>query len=199
MASAVTVVTESTTGPASYSTATGWVIATGLGTVQHGKVVVAVPGANLPHCEFRYSRSGGDLTVRIYRHMYDKLTSLGAVTGLPSGITAAATSGQTYDANTDHIHGIDHNHAAVTSSQMAGASGGALLDAVGSKDILTHTHSFDVPNITANSGTTTHTHTWDNIYQHQHTATLTETDPTLTEIANGTNLSGTTFLWRAIG
>lgn len=197
MASAVTVETESIVGPASYSTATGWVITTGLSTVQHGKVVVSVPGANLPHCEFRYARSGANLTVRIYRHMYDKLTSLGAVTGLPAGITAAATAGETYDANTAHVHGIDHNHAAVTSSTMAGAAGGAVIDAVGSKDILIHTHSFDVPSLSGNSGTTTHTHTWDNIYQHQHSATLTETDPTLTEIANGTDLSGTTFLWRA--
>lgn len=194
-----TIITESTVGPASYSTATGWVIATGLATVEHGKVVIAVPGANLPPCEFRYSRSGGNLTVRIFRHMYDKLATIAAVTGLPSGITAAATSGQSYDANTAHIHAIDHNHAVVTSPTMAGAAGGALLDAVGSKDILIHTHPFDVPAFTGDSGTTTHTHTWDNIYQHQHAVTMTETDPTLTELANTTDLSGTTFLWRAVG
>ena len=196
----VTVVTESMTGPASYSTATGWVIATGLGTVQHGKVVVVTPGANLPHCQFRYSRSAGNLTVRIYRTMYDKLTSIDAVTGLPAGVTAQATSGQTYDADAAHVHSMAHDHAAATSATMAGAAGGAVLDAVGSKDILIHTHSFDPPNFTGNTGVGgSHSHTWDNIYQHQHAVTNTETNATLTEIANTTDLSGTTFLWRAIG
>lgn len=195
-----TVVTEITTGPNPYDTATGWVIATGLGTVQHGKVVVAVPGANLPHCEFRYSRNGGNLTVRIYKHMYDKLTAIGAVSGLPAGVTAPASSGSTYDANAAHVHSMAHDHAAATSATMTAAGGGAVLDAVGSKDILLHTHSFDPPNFTGNTGAgSSHSHTWDNIYEHAHATTLTETDPTLTEIANGTDLSGTTFSWRAIG
>lgn len=194
----VTVVTESTTGPASYSTATGWVIATGLGTVQQGKVVVAVPGANLPHCQFRYSRSGGDLTVRIFKHMYDKLTSVDAVSGLPSGVTARGTSGGTVD-TVVHNHSMAHDHPATTSSVPVNGTAATVTGAL-QNNWDDHTHSFNPPNFTGNTGDeSAHTHTLDTIYQHQHSVTNTETDPTLTEIANGTDLSGTTFLWRAIG
>ena len=194
----VTVVTESTTGPASYSTATGWVIATGLGTVQQGKVIVSVPGA-LPHCEFRYSRSGGDLTVHIFKHMYDKLTSIDAVSGLPSGVTAQGTSGQTYDADTTHIHSMAHNHGSQTSSTPVSGTAGTVTGALNNSYNL-HSHVFDPPNYTGNTGVgDSHTHTWDNIYEHQHSVTNTETNATLTEITNGTDLSGVTFNWRAVG
>lgn len=188
--------TGSTTGPASY--ASGFTVATGLTTLNHFKIIVSVPGV-LPHCEFRISRSGANATVRIFRHMYDKLTSIDAVSGLPSGVTAQSTSGQTYDADTTHLHSMAHNHPSTTTSTMNGASGGAVVDAIGSKDILTHTHDVDLTNYTGNTGVGgTHTHTWDNIYQHQHSVTNTETDPTLTEITNGTDLSGVTFLWRGV-
>lgn len=194
----VTIKTDSVSGPASYTTG-GFTISTGLSTVQQFKLSVQTPGANLPHCHFELSRSGGDVTVKIVKHMHDNMTAFGSVSGLPSGVSAAVASGQTYDADAAHTHSIAHDHAATTSTTPTTAGGG-VQTAVGGINQTTHTHSFDVPNFTGNSGAgSSHTHTWDNIYQHQHSVTNTATNPNLTEIANGTDLSGATFNWRAVG
>lgn len=192
--------TDSFSGPASYSTG-GITIATGLASVDHLKLFVSVPGANLPPCVFVYSRSGGNVTVKLMRRRYDKLTGIGAVTGLPAGVSSAATSGQTYVTEQSHTHSIEHDHGSVTSGTPIAGGGGVTLQAVSPTSISTHTHPFDVPNFTGDSGipSVAHTHTWNNLYQHQHSTTLTETDPALSELPAGTNLSGATFAYRAIG
>lgn len=196
---AVSVETNTFTGPASYATG-GIVITTTLSTVNMFDIQIQTADADLNSFRpvvSRNSPGAGQVTVQLMRKQYDKLTDVGAVSGLPSGVTARSTSGGTYDANTDHVHPNDHNHTAATSATMAGAAGGALLDAVGSKDILIHTHSFDPPAFTGDVGTTTHTHTLNSIYQHQHTVTNTETTVSLSELPNATNISGATFIWYA--
>lgn len=197
----VQVETGSTTGPASYATG-GFVITTTLSTVNAFDVCITTADSDLTSFRPVFTRNSpgaGQVTVKLMRKQYDKLTDIGAVSGLPAGVSAAATSGQTYDADTTHVHSMAHDHAAATSGTMTGPSGGALLDAVGSKDILLHTHSFDPPNFTGNTGVgSSHSHTWDNIYEHQHSTTNTETTASLSEVPNTTDLSGATFLWMGI-
>lgn len=184
-------------GPASYSTG-GFTIATGLATVDYADVQIQTVGPNLPPCHAEYTLSGGNVTVKLMRHQYDKTgSSVGAVSGLPAGVSAAAASGQSYDANTAHLHTINHDHGATTSTAPT-AGGTGVNTLLGSGNLSTHTHSFDVPNYTGNSGTTTHTHTNDNIYEHQHGVTNTETDEASSEIAATTDLSGTTFYYMAV-
>lgn len=192
-----TMETGTQVGPASYS-AGGFTIATGLATVDFADVQIGVIGANLPPFHAEFSRSGANVTVKLMRHRYDKTgANVGAVSGLPAGVTAAAASGQSYDANTAHLHSIAHDHGATTSTAPT-AGGVGVNTLLGSGNLSTHTHSFDVPNYTGDSGTTTHTHTNNNIYQHQHSLTNTETDEASSEIAAGTDLSGTTFYYMAV-
>lgn len=191
--------TNTFSGTSSYPTG-GFTINTGLTTCDFLDVEVLVQGANLNHHHIEVSRSGANATVKIMRHRYDKSpANTGAVTGLPSGVTASSSSGQTYDASGNHLHTIDHDHPAKQTSSPNGGAGGTPLNAAGSSTVTTHTHNADPPNFTGNSGNENgHTHTWNNIYQHQHSITNTSTDPTLTEIANGTNLSTTTFNYIAV-
>ena len=189
--------TGSTAGPASYATG-GFTIATGLAAVSFADVQVQTVGANLPPCHFEFTRSGGNITVKAMRHRYDEPgASVGAVSGLPAGVSAAAASGQSYDANTTHLHTINHDHGATTSAAPT-AGGVGVNTLLGSGNLSTHTHSFDVPNYTGNSGTTTHVHTFDSLYEHQHAVTNTQTDEISSELPNGTDLSGTTFLYLAV-
>lgn len=190
--------TDSVTGPASYATG-GFIIATGLATVDHLKLFVVTPGANLPHCHFEYSLSGGNVTVKVMRNRSDETTSIDAVTGLPGGVSLRTTSGGQYVADTTHTHSIDHDHGAFNAPNPTPAGGG-VQTAVGGINQTTHVHNFDTPNLTGTSGAgTSHTHTWDSLYQHQHLLTQTATQISESELPNTTDLSGTTFFYRAIG
>lgn len=193
-----TIETGQYTGPASYSTG-GFTITTGLAAVDYGRVEIKTIGANLPPCHAEYSRSGAGFTVKLMRHRYDKTgTSVGAVAGLPAGVSAAATSGQTYDADAAHVHTIDHDHAAATSSAVI-TGGTGVNTTLGSGNLSTHTHSFDVTLFSGNSGAgSSHVHTNNNIYEHQHSLTNTETDLSTSELPNGTDISGTTFIYFAL-
>lgn len=190
--------TDSVTGPASYATG-GFTIATGLASVDHLKLFVVTPGANLTHCHFEYSISGGNVTVKVMRNRFDETTSIDAVTSLPGGVSLRTTSGGQYVANTTHTHSIDHDHGSVNASNP-NIAGGGVATAVGGINQTTHTHGFDTPNFTGTSGAgTTHTHTWNSLYQHQHLLTQTATQIAASELPNATNLSGATFFYRAIG
>lgn len=186
--------TESQAGPASYATG-GFVVTTTLASVDSFAVQVASAGANLGRVDFDValnSPAAGQVTVKVIRRNYDKLTTLGAVTSLPSGVTSRATSGGTYDNDAAHTHALDHNHAAATSSTPNAAGGGTPTGLNG--NVSSHTHSFDPPNHTGNTGAgDSHTHTWDKIYEHQHVVTNTATNAVATELAAGTDLSGATL------
>lgn len=191
--------THTFTGTASYTTG-GFTVATGLASVDHFKLFVTTPGANLVHCHFEYSISGANVTVKIVRHRYDQLDSpVGTVNSLPSGVSLRSSSGGTYVADTVHTHTINHDHASAT-TDVAATNGGGVQTAVGGINQSTHTHTVDLPNFTGDTvGTTSHTHTWNSLYQHQHSITQTATSTPLSELPNATDLSGATFYYRAIG
>lgn len=187
------------TGPASYSTG-GFTVTTGLSTVTGATVDIITPGANIGRVEFDLSFSGADVTVKVMRRNYDQLTSLGDMTGLPSGVSAASSSGQTYDNESSHIHTNDHDHAVTAPSSTMLTPSGGVAALVAGNNARTHTHTLNIPNFTGNTGTGgAHTHAWNNIYQHQHSITNTSTTATVSELSNGTNLSGTTLMIHAVG
>lgn len=195
----VQVETGSTAGPASYATG-GMVITTTLSTVNFFMVNLEVADADLSSYRPVFTRNSpgaGQVTVKLMRKRYDKLTAIGNMSGLPSGVTARSTNGGTYDA-VSHLHTINHDHGAVTSATPT--TGGVGVNTVlGSGNYSTHTHSFDVPAFTGNSGSeAAHTHTWNNMYEHQHATTNTATTATLSELPNATDISGATFTWYGV-
>lgn len=187
------------TGPASYSTG-GFTWASGLSTVENANIGVTTPGANLGQVEFDLSYSGGTVTIKVMRRNYDKLTALGDLTNLPTGVSAATVKDQTYD-TVSHTHAIDHDHAATPASTTQANKGGANPTTLAaSANFTTHTHTLNLPNHVQNAvNESAHTHTWNNIYEHQHTITNTSTNATMTELTNATDLSGTTFMIFAVG
>jgi hypothetical protein len=196
----VRIETNSFTGPAYLDQTTPIIITTGLTTVNHFQLFVSVRGANLSTAVFRWTRNSpaaGQVSINMDQRYYEALLSIEGMAGLPAGVTEQFTAGQTYDNESAHTHNMDHNHAAVTSGANNLTGGGTTLDAVGSPNIESHTHSFDPPNFVGNTGPgSAHTHTFDNIYQHQHSATNTETDRTTAQTV-AINLSGATFFYRA--
>lgn len=193
---AVQIETGATNGPSSYTTG-GFTISTTLSSLNFFDTTLEVEDSDLKSYRIvitRDSPSSGSAKVKLMRKQYDKLTDIGAVSGLPSGVTARATSGGTYDTNT-HNHSINHDHAAQTVGNITTAGVG-VNTTLGSGNYSNHTHSFDVPAITETSGNeTNHTHTLNNIYDHQHSLTNTQTTATLSELPNGTNLSTAVFRW----
>lgn len=181
--------TEQAAGPASYTTG-GFVITTTLSTVAGFSAEVEA-AAGVP-ARFVYTLdtpAAGQVTVQVFQETY-QLESVGAVSGLPAGVTAAAASGQNVATDTPHSHAIDHDHAITAASTLAAGGSGVMTGvAVGGVNTSTHTHTANLPNHTGTSGTQTHQHTWDHIYQHQHALSTATVDVTLVEVANGTNLS----------
>lgn len=193
--------TVQATGPASYATG-GMVVTTGLASVGGASVVVDTAGGLMPvEVEVAVNAPGaGQVTLRLLRRRYDKLTGVGNMTGLPAGITAGTVSGGVTDADTGHVHALDHDHAAATSAAMSASGAGTPVDVTGPLNIGTHTHSFNPPAHTGNTGPDgTHTHTFNSLYEHQHTVTQTATDTTLSEVPAGTDLSGATLTILAVG
>lgn len=190
--------TDTAVGPVSYTTG-GMVITTTLATVVNFSLEVQTVGANLGQSLFDItlnSPAAGQVTVKVLQEMFDRQTTIGAVTGLPASVTSRSSSGGTYN-TASHTHNLDHDHALATSSQRNNSSGG-VVSGVATDNIASHTHSFNPPNFTGtpSSSEATHTHTWDSIYQHAHSLTNTATDLSTTELANGTDLSGTTFIYQ---
>ena len=166
------------------------------------KLALKTVGANLPVCQYELtydSPAPGQATVKIMRHRYDLVSAFGNVANQPGGVTVQAAAGGTSSSEAAHTHSIDHDHPSFTSAANANAGAGVLDQILGSS-IGTHTHDLDLPNLTGTSGAgTSHNHTDNSIYQHQHGANQTATDLTTAELANGTDLSGTTWYLMASG
>ncbi len=196
----VIISTDTVTGPASYA-AGGFTIATGLTNCGVLDIQLIAPGANLPACRLEVTRnspSAGNVKVKVMVESYQKVPStLGAVSGLPAGVTARATSGGTYNTTT-HTHAIDHDHPATAASAGPTSQTAATLAVALQPNVTTHTHTLDLPNLVANAVVeTAHVHTWDNVYQHQHSLTNTQTDVALAELTAATDISGATWQWMA--
>lgn len=185
------------TGTTSYTTG-GFVIdlTPTFSSVNSATLRVVTQGANLPACRYEYDLNApavGKVTVKIMKKMYAKTTSVGNVTNQPASVTVQATSGVASSSESSHTHPIDHDHGSFASAANGTGGGQVLLDAVG-PNLEIHTHTLDLANLTGTSGAgTSHNHTDNSIYQHQHGATHTATNLTSTELANGTNLSGTVW------
>lgn len=144
--------------------------------------------------------TAGKVRVKINAYQQDILTTVGNITGQPSGVTVRATSGGDSVAEATHTHAIDHNHASFASAVNANNAGGqTLLDALG-PNLSTHTHTLDLANLTATSGAgTSHMHRDNTLYRHQHALGYTSTNSSVAEVANGTNLSTTVWYFCAFG
>lgn len=154
---------------------------------------------NIPFGRFEKSISGSTLTFKILGERYERVTGVGNVANQPSGVTVQSTSGQTSVSESSHVHSIEHDHGAANSSGPSNSGTQVLLDALG-PNLSTHTHSVNIPNFIGNSGAgTSHNHTDNTIYSHSHTETHTATNFSITELANGTSLSGVEFSIRATG
>lgn len=200
------ITTGNISGPASYS-AGGFTLdlSASFSSLNFLKLIEETPGA-LPDVEYEVlmdrTASGavayGQVAIKLVRPRYDKF-SIGNVTGLPSGVTAqtskfaAATS-----TGSSHTHSTTHDHPATNSSTPT-AAGLGVDSAAGRPDIAGHTHSVDVPSEVFTSGASTHAHDRSFEYNHGHGTTQAETDATLTEVANGTNLSAVTWRYLAVG
>jgi len=193
--------TDEQTGPASYATG-GFTVSTTLASVQAFAVNVKTPGANLGRVDFDValnSPGAGQVTVKVIRQVFDKVTAVGSITSLPSGVSSQASSGGTL-ATVSHTHTMTHTHGPTTSAGPAGGNNGSNVLAAQSA-MTTHTHSSTSGSSSAtNTGAeAAHTHTWNSIYQHQHALTNTQTDVAASEIPNGTVLSGATLDYLAVG
>lgn len=142
----------------------------------------------------RNSPAAGKVTVKIVRKRYDRTSTVGNVSGQPSGVTVATSSGQTVTSESSHTHSIDHDHGSFASATGTPGTGGVVLLGLTAQNNTTHTHTLDLPNLTGTSGAgTSHNHTDDSIYQHQHSLTQTSTVYASSELPNATDLSGTTW------
>lgn len=135
----------------------------------------------------------GKAVVKIVIGRYDK-ADMGNVSGNPAGTTvrsvkfAAATT-----VGSAHTHTIDHNHPAVTSANETASGTLGLNLAAGGPDMRNHNHDFDISAFAGSSGSTTHNHDRSFEYGHTHALTIGGSNLTEVELANGTDISGTTF------
>ena len=198
------VVTGEYTGPASYPTG-GFVIdlSASYSAVNSIELAVKTVGANLPvaHYEFLHDTPDpGKITVKVMRHRYSRLSSIGNVQNQPASVTVQATAGVSSSAGTSHTHAIDHDHGSFSSGVPASFSVTSLVNVVGPAGYEDHTHALDLPNLTGTSGTeAAHTHADNSIYEHQHSISHVATNHTSVELANATNLSGTIWYLLATG
>lgn len=159
-------------------------------------------GSNLPAVRYEIainSPDDGKATVKIVRKRYDRTSTVGAVSGQPSGVTVQAASGVASSSESSHTHSFDHNHGSFTSAAASTGAGQVLLDALG-PSLAGHTHTLDLPNLTGTSGAgTSHNHTDNSIYEHSHSITQTSTVYASSELPNATDLSGTTWYICASG
>lgn len=138
----------------------------------------------------------GKCVIKLNKDMYDKMT-MGNVSSQPGGVTVQASKTSTgTTSGSSHTHAIDHNHPSVESGAVATAQLANWNTAVGGGPLAAHTHTFDLDNFTGSSGANTHTHARSFEYAHTHPITQAETNVTITEVANATNLS--TTVWRAL-
>lgn len=201
------VFTGDVNGPASYSTG-GFVVdlSASLSTLEYLELAITTVGANLPPChyEIQLNRDAsafaqGKALVKIMRDRYDE-ASVGNVSGEPGGVSVRAAKFATgLSTGSSHTHGINHDHPIATSA-VPTAGGDGVNAGIGGLSIADHTHTVDVASFT---GTTpsggTHSHDRSIEYDHNHSVTNTQTNSASVEITAGTNLSGTTWRFLAVG
>jgi len=192
-------------GPTSYSTANGFVFdlsATYSAVNDFDLIVKKGTRGNLgigrPQIVLD-SPSAGQVTVRFYKHQYDRTSSTGTVQNQPSGVTVATSSGQVATSEATHVHAYDHDHPAFFTSAPIPAGIDSLLDALGGV-IDEHIHEVNWAAVVADTAAgSSHNHTDNTLYAHLHSVTHTATNYTIAELTNGTNLSSTEFLCVASG
>lgn len=146
------------------------------------------------------SPSAGKVTVKLLKKRYVRVSSIDAgVTGQPAGVTVRTSSGGTAASESSHTHTIDHDHPSTNTNGITNGAGGSVNSPLGAA-IEGHTHALDLPNYTGNSGAgTSHNHTDNTLYAHNHTLNQSATNFSLTEIANGTDLTAVRFNLLAFG
>ncbi len=190
---------DNANGPNPYTTG-GFTVTTSLASVTFFAVQVKDAGTNLGQASFQVtlnSPAAGQVTVKILRQNYDKLTAIGAISNLPASVSSRGISGGVTD-TVSHLHDMSHDHAVTPASTgPAGASAATLAVAL-QPNVTTHTHTLNLPNFVANTANeSAHTHAWNSLYAHSHGLTNTQTDLALTELAAGLNLTTTKFNWIA--
>lgn len=197
-------------GPASYASG-GFVLdlSARFTSLAWFDLALEVPGS-LPDCRFEIARnspSAGKATIKLVRARYDKADAVGNVSGQPGGVTVQGTSGATVAAEAAHTHGpgsiAADNESAHT--HVEGSTTASSLDFMGSGDAgipgqttaggSAHGHTLTGTSAAGSS----HLHADNNIYQHGHAQTATQTDAALVEVAAATNLSTTTWRYLALG
>ncbi len=141
----------------------------------------------------------GKAAVKLVRGRYDRATT-GAVTSNPASTTVqAAKTATATTTGSSHTHTFNHDHpAAVSATETASGALGVNLDAAG-PSMRNHTHTFDVPAFTGSTPAGTHAHDRSFEYDHSHGRTESTVAASAVEVANGTNLSGTTIVLLAFG
>lgn len=188
-------------GPASYATG-GFVLnlsATFPAALSALMLQLEVEDADLlPHqlVVTRDSPAAGQATIKVMRVRYDKATAIGNVSGQPAGVTVQAASGAPTATEAAHTHAVDV--PAFTGTSGAGQSAAIAPVAgvnINAADDATHTHPIDHDHASFSSAAgAAHAHVDDNIYEHQHGLTDTQTDAAYAELAAGTDIS--TAVWR---
>ncbi len=181
---------ENVNGPNPYP-AGGFVVDTGMASVAFFATQVRQAGANLGQVRFQVTLNSpvaGQVTVKILRQSYDKVTAVGAPSGLPAGVALRSVSGGQTDP-VSHLHDMTHDHAVTAASTTPAGASAATLALALQPNATTHTHTLNLPSHVQNTaGEAAHLHTWNSLYQHQHALTNTATDLALVELAAGTNL-----------
>ena len=145
------------------------------------------------------SPTSGKATITIRGYNQTKVTSFDSVTGQPSGVTVQTVANQVVSSESAHTHDASHGHPATASAAMTAAGAGVALDAL-APAMETHTHLVTIPTLSLTSGAgTSHNHQDNTLYDHRHALTHTATNVGEAELANGTDLSATTFYVAATG
>lgn len=201
----VKVKTITQAGPASYS-AGGFVVDFSATHVWLGFVqpVVKTAAGTLPGIEYEVAlnrdASGvealGKVAIKVLRNQYQKGSS-GSVTGQPGGVTVQ--SALSNNSATTHTHDFTHSHAPLLSG--TGQQAGAGSNSAASPDADAHVHQFTpgTATVTTTPAGGSHSHPRPFEYDHNHAVTTTVTDVSLSEVAGGTDLSGTTWLFIGYG
>lgn len=191
------------TGPSSYP-AGGFVVDldSTYSSLNALKLAVKTVGANLPVAHYEVilnSPAMGQATVKVMRHRFDRVSTIGNVTNQPGGVAVQAASGQSSATEAAHTHSIAHDHPSFSSGINNSGGAQVLLNAVG-PNLEQHTHTLDLPNFVGTSGAgAAHSHQDNSIYQHQHSISYVETNLDPVELTAGTNLSGTVWNILALG
>ncbi len=188
-------------GPASYATG-GFLLdaSADFSWIGYVDVQITAPGVLGPiQTEFLLNRdlssveAYGKATLKLVRGRYDKAT-MGAPAGNPAGTAVqAALFAAATTTGSSHTHTIDHDHPSVTSATETAAGTLGVNLAAGGGNMVGHTHNFDVPAFTGSSAAATHAHNRSFEYDHSHNKTEAAANISAIEVANGTNISTTTF------